>query len=74
MTASAAARTPARARQLAATRAAPPADGEGVVAFLTLGLDPGATLAEARRPRERGRKAAPPRSPGRADVIVYTEP
>jgi len=47
---------------------------KGVVAFLTLGLDPGATLAEAHarasEVEERLRRARP----DVADVIVHTEP
>jgi divalent metal cation (Fe/Co/Zn/Cd) transporter len=47
---------------------------QGVVAFVTLGLDPGATLAEAHaqasRVEERLRRARP----DVADVIVHTEP
>ncbi|HEY8103413.1 MAG TPA: cation-efflux pump [Gaiellaceae bacterium] len=48
--------------------------GQGVVAFVTLGLDPGATLAEAHarasEVEERLRRARP----DVADVIVHTEP
>jgi cation diffusion facilitator family transporter len=48
--------------------------GNGVVAFVTLGLDPGATLAEAHarasEVEERLRRARP----DVADVIVHTEP
>jgi divalent metal cation (Fe/Co/Zn/Cd) transporter len=47
---------------------------KGVVAFLTLGLDPGSTLAEAHarasEVEERLRRARP----DVADVIVHTEP
>lgn len=48
--------------------------GQGVVAYVTLGLDPGATLAEAHarasEVEERLRRARP----DVADVIVHTEP
>ena len=71
-----------RGRELGRPWSAPPgpaaalrrAYGTGVVAFVTLGLDPGATLAEAHARasdvEERLRRARP----DVADVIVHTEP
>jgi len=47
---------------------------EGLVAFLTLGLDPASTLAEAHRRASEVEERIRGRLPEIADVIVHTEP
>jgi cation diffusion facilitator family transporter len=47
---------------------------EGLVAFLTLGLDPASTLAEAHRRASEVEERIRRRLPEIADVIVHTEP
>jgi divalent metal cation (Fe/Co/Zn/Cd) transporter len=47
---------------------------EGLVAFLTLGLDPGATLADAHARASEVEARIRTERPGIADVIVHTEP
>jgi divalent metal cation (Fe/Co/Zn/Cd) transporter len=47
---------------------------EGLVAFLTLGLDPGTTLDEAHRRASEIEERIRRERPEIADVIVHTEP
>jgi divalent metal cation (Fe/Co/Zn/Cd) transporter len=47
---------------------------QGVVAFLTLGLDPGTTLAEAHARASEVEELLRRERPDVADVIVHTEP
>jgi len=47
---------------------------EGLVAFLTLGLDPGASLADAHTRASEVEARIRNEHPGIADVIVHTEP
>jgi divalent metal cation (Fe/Co/Zn/Cd) transporter len=47
---------------------------QGVVAFLTLGLDPGSTLAEAHAKASEVEEQLRRERPDVADVIVHTEP
>ncbi len=47
---------------------------EGLVAFLTLGLDPGSTLAEAHAKASEIERRLREEYPAIADVIVHTEP
>jgi divalent metal cation (Fe/Co/Zn/Cd) transporter len=47
---------------------------EGLVAFLTLGLDPGASLADAHARATEVKKRIRSERPEIADVIVHTEP
>ena len=48
--------------------------GEGLVAFLTLGLDPTTTLADAHRRASEVEERIRRERPEIADVIVHTEP
>ena len=57
-----------------AARAALPADDEGLVAFLTLGLDPTGSLAEAHDRASEVEARIRRARPEIADVIVHTEP
>ena len=47
---------------------------EGLVAFLTLGLDPGSTLADAHSRASEIEERLRQQLPAIADVIVHTEP
>lgn len=47
---------------------------DGLVAFLTLGLDPGSTLADAHARASEIEERIRATRPGIADVIVHTEP
>jgi divalent metal cation (Fe/Co/Zn/Cd) transporter len=47
---------------------------EGLVAFVTLGLDPGSTLADAHRRASEVEERIRKERPEIADVIVHTEP
>jgi divalent metal cation (Fe/Co/Zn/Cd) transporter len=47
---------------------------QGVVAFVTLGLDPGSTLAEAHQRASEVEEQLRRDRPDVADVIVHTEP
>ena len=47
---------------------------EGLIAFVTLGLDPGTTLADAHRRASEVEEKIRLERPEIADVIVHTEP